>query len=237
MKVSQDNLNTRGFFITEICCTSMFWPETPLQEGKKTLNPPHFIHKPPKLNRFYKQWAGRAEISGLPWKIWRCPEIKQTFLEAMTWIFSAPFPAWRGRMMDEPAAASGQIGQFWQMLDARRFFIFALEREPCSSGAPKFSVESGNSVISRFLERSSEHPAILVFQIFVMCRKRNAGGMAGQKSGIYKNGYWGWWDGNSSVSWFFFQEMEPFITFLNLFLQPVHSWHLTAWWWHSLHNY
>lgn len=38
---------------------------------------------------------------------------------------------------------------------------------------------------SRFLERSSEHPAIPVCPVLKRC-KRNAGGMAGQKSGIKK---------------------------------------------------
>lgn len=36
----------------------------------------------------------------------KVPRDKENILEAMTWIFSAPFPAWRSGMMDEPAAAS-----------------------------------------------------------------------------------------------------------------------------------
>lgn len=112
----------------------------------------------------------------------------------MSWIFSAPFPARRGGMMDEPRDKSGE---FWQMLDARR--VFHWKGEPCFWGAPKPSVESGNSVI-RFLERSSEHPEIAVFQILSVMRAKYKRGRAGQnqrlKAGCLKKG---WWDGSSSV--------------------------------------
>lgn len=155
----------------------------------------------------------------------------------MTWIFSAPFPAWRGRMMDEPAAASWQIGEFWQMFDARSVLHLkgssAFQVLPSSPWSLGIQLSGGQQIYGKII-RAPSNPC---FPNFIMWCKQNAGQNAGQKLGITK-----WMfkkldirdDGMTTAVWYCFSRHllsgdGAFYYVFNLFLQPVHFWHLTAW--------
>lgn len=127
---------------SEICCTSVFWAEMPLKETKKTPQPRSFHPQTTQILFYFIN----NEISGLPWQIWRCPEIKKTF--GRQWLGS-----FQHHLQDD-GWASAQIRQFWQMLDNHRVFH--------GKGALIFTPQSlGIQRAAEFCK--AEHPAILVF--------------------------------------------------------------------------
>lgn len=154
----------------------------------------------------------------------KVPRDKENILEAMTWIFSAPFPGQRGRMMDEPAAASWQIREFWQMFDARSVFHLkgnsAFQVLPSSPWSLGIQLSGGQQISGNIIRAPSNpwFPSLgMDVEMQAECRRDGTTKIRDLKLDIEKNwilGMMGWQQQcGPTFPGVFFQEMDPFITF------------------------